>query len=459
MAYYPPVIGSVSAGTTRALGPEIVLSNSNGISFGVAGSTVTAQHNALTSQSNQAVSAANGSFAFQTLVLSNLNGMSFGTDAGSVVTGSYTVPAVPPETPFGISAGTQSVSTGTLVFSNSNGITFGMSGSSRVTASHDGLTSQSNQAASASNGSFAFQTLAFSNANNVTFGTSAGSIITASVAAGGGGLTNINLSAGTTSQNLSNFVMSNSNGVSFGLNGSTVTGSVATSLTNINVSAGTTSNNLSNLVFSGSNGISFGLNGSTVTARNLQLSYWDQPTWHSSNTIANGTLSVQRVFVPNRLDATRLDMIIAISGSSSGAASFSFVGGIYTMSGSTASLASSFSRGITYQSTSAHSYTNYSGTRYHSFGAAWNVTPGEYLFALVIASTSASTNSTIRPFGNSAISIVANSTAGANFSEYFGMGYLSAATSNVPASMHLSDIRQTGNLVGFQPYFRLVGTF
>jgi hypothetical protein len=49
------------------------------------------------------------------------------------------------------------------------------------------LTSQSNQAASASNGSFTFQTLNFSNANNVTFGTSAGSIVTASVAAPGGG--------------------------------------------------------------------------------------------------------------------------------------------------------------------------------------------------------------------------------------------------------------------------------
>ena len=45
---------------------------------------------------------------------------------------------------------------------------------------------QSNQAASASNGSFTFQTLNFSNANNVTFGTSAGGVVTASVAAGGG---------------------------------------------------------------------------------------------------------------------------------------------------------------------------------------------------------------------------------------------------------------------------------
>jgi hypothetical protein len=65
---------------------------------------------------------------------------------------------------------------------------------------------------------------------------------------------------------LSAIVVSNSNGVSFGLNGSTLTGSVATSLTNINVSAGTTSNNLSAVTFSNLNNITFGLNAGTITA-------------------------------------------------------------------------------------------------------------------------------------------------------------------------------------------------
>lgn len=68
-------------------------SNANGISFGTsAGSAMTASHNALTSQSNQNVTAGNGGFAFQTLSFSNANGFSFGTSAGSAITGSYTVP-------------------------------------------------------------------------------------------------------------------------------------------------------------------------------------------------------------------------------------------------------------------------------------------------------------------------------------------------------------------------------
>src|SRR3990167_3665852 len=81
------------------------------------------------------------------------------------------------------------------LFSNANGISFGLDGTN-ITGSHNALTSQSNQAASASNGSFTFQTLGFSNANNVTFGTSAGSIVTASVAVAGAA--SVNFSAGTT---------------------------------------------------------------------------------------------------------------------------------------------------------------------------------------------------------------------------------------------------------------------
>lgn len=65
------------------------------------------------------------------------------------------------------------------------------------------------------------------NSNNVTFGTN-GNTVTASVAGTvAGGTANINLSAGTTSNAASAFTFSNSNGVSFGLNAQTITGSVA----------------------------------------------------------------------------------------------------------------------------------------------------------------------------------------------------------------------------------------
>ena len=63
-------------------------------------------------------------------------------------------------------------------------------------------------------------------------------------------------------------VVSNSNGVSFGTSGDTITASHA-----VNVSAGTTSNNLSAVTFSNSNNVTFGLNASIVTASyNFNLS-------------------------------------------------------------------------------------------------------------------------------------------------------------------------------------------
>jgi hypothetical protein len=83
------------------------------------------------------------------------------------------------------------------------------------------------------------------------------------------GITGINASAGTTSNGLTNIVFSNSNGVSFGLNGSTVTASFSGgggTMSAVNVSAGTTSNNLTALTFNNANGITFGLNASVVTA-------------------------------------------------------------------------------------------------------------------------------------------------------------------------------------------------
>ena len=111
----------------------------------------------------------------------------------------------------------------------------------------------------------------FANSNNVTFGTTGESITASVTVASTQG--SINLSAGTTSNLASAFTFSNSNGVSFGLNASTITASVATSLTNINISAGTTSNNLSAVTFSNSNSISFGINASTLTASyNFNLS-------------------------------------------------------------------------------------------------------------------------------------------------------------------------------------------
>ena len=66
---------------------------------------------------------------------------------------------------------------------------------------------------------------AFSNAGNVTFGTDTAGYITATAPAGGGGGGGAAISAGTQSQSTGTVIFSNSNGLTFGLNAGTLTGS------------------------------------------------------------------------------------------------------------------------------------------------------------------------------------------------------------------------------------------
>lgn len=210
-------------------------------------------------------SAGTSSISSGTLAFGNSNGITFGMSNGTITA------TVVPGAAAGIAAiqgGTQTATSGTVLFADSNGITFGMSGSTRITASHNALTSQSNQALSGSNGSFAFQTATFGNLNGMSFYTNNGSLVGSyTVPATAGLLSNINVSAGTTSNNLSAIVFSDSNNVSFGLNGSTITGTATFAQSNQSaikaLGASNTGNTAGNTglstgidwVFAGTNGI------------------------------------------------------------------------------------------------------------------------------------------------------------------------------------------------------------
>jgi len=365
---------NVSAGTTSNNLSAVVYSNSNNVSFGLNGSTVTA------SASYPAGASATGNFGALgagtqtatsgTVTFANSNGISFGMSGSNQITASYTVPTQTVQSYNIMAAGTQTANTtGSVAFVNSNGISFGMSNSSQITASYTvpstaGLLSAINLSAgttsnnlsaftfansngvsfglngsvvtasaagggggafSASGGSSTFNTLNFANSNNVTFSNSGGSVVASVAASGAGwggaaGAAAVGIADSVSTVTTSNVVFSNSNNVSFGLNGNTMTasasypagasatgnfgalgagtqtatsGTVAFSnsngisfgmsgsnqitasytvpstaglISNINVSAGTTSNNLSAITFSNANGVSFGLNGDTMTA-------------------------------------------------------------------------------------------------------------------------------------------------------------------------------------------------
>jgi hypothetical protein len=108
-------------------------------------------------------------------------------------------------------------------------------------------------------------TVAYAASNGLSFGMSGSSQITGSH----DGLRSV--SAGTTHALGPGLSLANSNGLSFGLNGQTMTASytvpsTAGLLSAVNLSAGTTSQNASAFVFSNGGNVTFGLNGSTITA-------------------------------------------------------------------------------------------------------------------------------------------------------------------------------------------------
>ena len=270
-----------------------VLSNSNGLTFGTNVSTVTASHNGLTSQSNQAYSAGNGSAAFQTLTFANSNGVSFSTGTQGLF-GTVKTDYASSNHSHGNPTLALTNLSGTTA-SNSDGLTLSLSaaaagGAATATLYATGNTTQS------STGTMALSSMIVRGAGGISAGISNGSIVvsgpdltslaaTGALSASSNGST-ISLGVGTvtvsavsnTTQNSSGTVNLNALQIqgagvaSVGLsNGSVVisvpSGGGAGDGGNV-IAAGTqTGTSLGTIKFENSNGITFGMSGSTqVTA-------------------------------------------------------------------------------------------------------------------------------------------------------------------------------------------------
>jgi len=417
-------VRSISAGTTAATGSQVVFSNSNNITFGANGQTITASASFAAQTTQPAVNAAAGTQTATsgTVVFSNSNNVTFGMSGSSQITASASFPAQTTQPAINAAAGTQTATSGTVVWSNSNNVTFGMSGSSRITASAS-FPAQTTQPA-------------------------------------------VNAAAGTQTATSGTVIFSNSNGLTFGMAGSaTITGSYSQSTAPGAIAAGTQTATSGTVVMADSNGFQFGMSGSTAVTLNVTKgSYYEFLGANAlvAEAISQNSVMLQRIVVPTRIDATQMDVLLAISNSSSAAGSVTIQAGIYTMSGSTASLASSTSRTWAYNSTlAASSYTAQSGTRYRSIAlGTWSVTPGDYLFGMVISVATALTSGTYSWYGHRDLTL-----NGADFvtvySKYMNHGVYGTTTNAVPNSIQLSQISQVGGGGdnNFFPWFNLVGTF
>lgn len=271
----------ISAGTNSQNTGTVVFSNSNGVTFGLnTNGVLTATVTPGAAAGIGALQVSNTTYTSGTVVFSNSNGISFGSTAGGGVTASYTVPGATVfsnsnNVSFGLAGSTVTASASysqpsATVFSNSNNVSFGLAGSTiTATATFAGGGSPNVSAGTTSNN---LGSIVFSNSNGVSFGLN-GSTITAS-ASGAGASASVFALGNTTGQSSSNTValsalnFSFSGVVSGGLSGNTliISSPGTTNFANLSVSAGTTSGSLGSIVFSNSNGVSFGLNGSTITA-------------------------------------------------------------------------------------------------------------------------------------------------------------------------------------------------
>ncbi len=245
--------------------------------------TTAMQSNAATI-SNIKVSAGTLSTNRSDIAFNNSNGISFGLDTNGNITA--TVATNYQSQGAYLTTAMQSQSSSAFVNTSQSSLFQATSLMSNYQSANAGyLTSQSNQAFSASGSSSTFQTLQFGNNNGVSFSISNGSIVgsvatnyqsqgaylTTAMQSNAATISNIKLSAGTLSSNRSDMTFSNANGVSFGLDtNGVITASVAAAAgaqTGISaLSAGTTLMSSGTASFANSNGVSFGINGNTITA-------------------------------------------------------------------------------------------------------------------------------------------------------------------------------------------------
>lgn len=488
---------TVSDNATSGTVARLAFTNLNGVtlslSSGAGGShTIVGSHNALTSQSNQAASGSNGSFTFQTLSFSNANGISFGTSAGPAITASYTVPTQSAQT-LGLYASSQTTgqSSSSTVDARSfsivgaGGISVGLSAGSFIVSQTGG--GGVNPAASASNGSFNFTTLNFSNANNVTFGTSAGGIITASVAAPGAAAENnwVNLlganTAGNTTASGSTIGYSGINLTLSGTNGSVV-----------NISAPATSS------LSATGMLSISTNGSTIsmgvgrTISGLVLAPFGGlggpvPFAQSSISLGQNSLYMYPVQIEDYLTCDHFRIPVMMTNSSSAAASvqkgLTYQVGVYTRHSTNSTLlsqhySSSYTMAASHNSNASWMLSMITGignsTSYNTLtasSAGLNLsaslhgprelivpvsslfTPGEYVMAMLVSSSSAGAGGAVLNNSNMAVAYqtfnrvgASTNATGTGFYKFMNMGTYSATTGALPASISATQINQLGTM-------------
>ena len=278
------------------------------------------------------------------------------------------------------------------------------------------------------------------------------------------------LSAGTTFAIGTGISFANANGISFGINGQTMTASIlAAPAAGIGAIAAGTQTAISGTVdFVNSNGVTFGMSGSSQITASVNVSVQTTPitvfsqwaNFETNYTLSAGVISFQKVSLPMPLSGNSGVVMMDVSGHSNSSGAITIFVGAYAISGGTAGSLSSASGVFSWTSGSATTaitqYGGVSGTRYRSFDWAFSMTPGDYLMAFAVSTQN---DGTVRIFGRFGVNLV-GTFAGAE-TLFFIDGTSAATTNALPISVLASDTNyaRTGLQAAQQPGFVLIGTF
>lgn len=232
-------------------------------------------------------------------------------------------------------------------------------------------------------------------------------------------------------------------------------------------------------IFAGGNNITLSQNGQSITISGAAqtgtpgtFSMWEPAQMNVISTqtraLGQSSLYLYPLYVPVNLSVSQMlnlmSITVSTSSNSSWAAAISQSAGIYTITGSTLNLltASSGATNVAFTNTSNNSTASLQGLRGFTVPMAFNATPGNYWIGFLSATASTNTNwvtmsNCLASQANSIYSGQIGEVAAASRGLVKGLGFYSAQTAALPATIGLAELTGSQLLTMGQLYMNFQG--
>lgn len=398
--------GIIASGSTNYTG-NISFANSNGVTFGLSNNTVTAS---VAAGGGGGIALANSQTSFTSGTVNLLEGGGAITIAST--TGQKYNFSVPATSSLSVTGALSISRNGSTVSIGAPAFSVGMSTIGNTSGTTGTVSNQ----------------LILAGGNNITLSQSTGvggntiSIIGGAGGGGGGGVAlsaNALISSGTASLSAAGALTASVNGQTLSLSvpaqsSISVTGALSMSNNGSTISLGAPGT--SSLI--GINGVSISTTSNSIylSGPTPTLQRWEHPTavFSTLPAIVNNSLSLQHMYVPFFVTGTEMKIGGSLSvgthtSASTGSVTISYKMALYTLNGSTLSLATS-GGGSTAFGVSSNSTSSIAGMRQFTAQMNINMTPGQYWAAAMMSTTTnyASNSMTFTLYGNNQVPTAAS---------------------------------------------------